>query len=108
MFAVCSAALAEYVCVPEENAALKPTNFTFEQAASVPTAGLTALQGLRDAGKLRPGKKVLINGASGGVGTFAIQIAKALGAEVTGACSGANFDLVKSLRADKVIDYTKS
>src|SRR5207248_2820687 len=101
-------AFAEYVCVLADRAVvLKPTNITFEQAASVPVAGITALQGLRDKGKVQPGQKVLINGASGGVGTFAVQIAKSLGADVTGVCSTRNVDLVKSLGADHVIDYTK-
>jgi NADPH:quinone reductase-like Zn-dependent oxidoreductase len=101
-------AFAEYVCVRADRAvALKPTNVTFEQAASVPVAALTALQGLRDHGKVQPGQKVLINGASGGVGTFAVQIAKTLGADVTGVCSGRNVDLVRSIGADHVIDYTK-
>jgi NADPH:quinone reductase-like Zn-dependent oxidoreductase len=107
VYAACSHTLAEFVCVAEEHLAHKPANFTFEQAASVPTAALTALQGLRDAGKLQAGQKVLINGASGGVGTFAVQIAKALGAEVTGVCSTRNLELVKSLGADHVVDYTK-
>lgn len=101
-------ALAEYVCALENRSIVrKPANITFEQAASVGIAGVTALQGLRDAGKLQPGQKVLINGASGGVGTFAVQIAKSMGAEVTGVCSGRNADLVRSLGADHVIDYTK-
>src|SRR6266511_2967682 len=101
-------AFAEYVCPRATRAvALKPANLTFEQAASVNIAGITALQALRDRGKVQPGQKVLINGASGGVGTFAVQIAKSLGADVTGVCSTRNVDLVKSLGADHVIDYTK-
>jgi len=101
-------AFAEYVCPRATRAvALKPSNVTFEQAASVNIAGITALQALRDKGKIQPGQKVLINGASGGVGTFAVQIAKSLGADVTGVCSTRNIDLVQSLGADHVIDYTK-
>jgi NADPH:quinone reductase-like Zn-dependent oxidoreductase len=101
-------AFAEYVCPRANRAiALKPANITFEQAASVNIAGITALQGLRDKGKVEPGQKVLINGASGGVGTFAVQIAKSLGADVTGVCSTRNLDLVRSLGADRVFDYTK-
>ena len=107
VFGVRAGALAEYICVKAERAVvMKPSNVTFEQAASIPTA-LTALQGLRDAGRVKAGQKVLINGASGGVGTFAVQIAKAFGAEVTGVCSTKNLDLVRSLGADHVIDYTK-
>src|SRR5947207_13841750 len=101
-------AFAEYVCVREARAvAVKPASVTFEQAASVPIAGITALQGVRDKGKVQPGQKVLINGASGGVGTFAVQIAKSMGADVTGVCSTRNLDMVRSLGAEHVIDYTK-
>jgi NADPH:quinone reductase-like Zn-dependent oxidoreductase len=100
-------AFADYVVASDKGLALKPANLSFEQAASLPVAALTALQALRDNGKLQPGQKVLINGASGGVGTFAVQIAKTFGAEVTGVCSGRNVELVRSLGADHVIDYTK-
>ena len=101
-------AFAEYVCRRAEGAiTLKPASITFEQAASVNIAGITALQALRDKGNVQPGQKVLINGASGGVGTFAVQIAKSFGADVTGVCSTRNVDLVRSLGADHVIDYTK-
>jgi NADPH:quinone reductase-like Zn-dependent oxidoreductase len=101
-------AFAEYVCVFADRAvALKPANLTFEQAASAPIAALTALQALRDKGKVQPGQKILINGASGGVGTFAVQIAKSFGADVTGVCSTRNVDMVRSIGADQVIDYTK-
>jgi NADPH:quinone reductase-like Zn-dependent oxidoreductase len=108
VFGVKGGAVADYICVRSDRAvALKPSNITFEQAGSVGIAGLTALQGLRDSGQIRPGQKVLINGASGGIGTFAVQIAKSYGAEVTGVCSTRNVDLVKSIGADHVIDYTK-
>ncbi len=101
-------AFAEYVCAPESSALVtKPDNLTFEQAAAVPVAAFTALQGLRDKGQIQPGHSVLINGAAGGVGTFAVQIAKALGANVTGICSTRNLDMVRSLGADRAIDYTK-
>src|SRR5437870_794986 len=107
VFGVRAGALAEYICVRRSGPVVsKPGNVTFEQAASIPTA-LVALQGLRDTGRVKAGQKVLINGASGGVGTFAVQIAKAFGAEVTGVCSTHNVDLVKSIGADHVIDYTK-
>jgi len=103
-----SGAFAEYVTVSEDRAlVLKPANITFAQAATVPIAAITALQALRDKGKIKPGHKVLINGASGGVGTFAVQIAKSFGAEVTGVCSTRNLDMVRSIGADHVFDYTK-
>ena len=101
-----SGAFADYVCARRAVVA-KPAALTFEEAAAVPVAALTALQGLRDKGQLQPGQKVLINGASGGVGTFAVQIAKALGAEVTGVCSTRNVDIARSLGVDHVIDYTR-
>ena len=106
VFGICRGGLAEYTCTRERALAIKPPNVTFEQAASLPLAGLVALQGLRE-GKIQPGQNVLINGATGGVGTFAVQIAKSLGAEVTAVCSTRNLDLVRSIGADHVIDYTK-
>ena len=102
-----SGGFAEYVAVPERALALKPATLSFEEAAAVPMAAITALQGLRDYGKIQAGQKVLINGASGGVGTFAVQIAKAFGAEVTAVCSTRNLELARTLGADRVIDYTK-
>src|SRR6266581_1138687 len=107
VFGEVHSAYAEYVCVAADRIGTKPTNLTFEQAAVVPLAGITALQALRDKGRVQPGHQVLINGASGGVGTFAVQIAKALGAEVTAVCSTRNVDIARSLGADHVIDYTQ-
>jgi NADPH:quinone reductase-like Zn-dependent oxidoreductase len=107
VFGAARGAFAEYACALESRLALKPTNLSFEQASAIPVAGLTALQGLRDKARVQPGQKVLINGASGGVGSFAVQIAKSLGAEVTGVCRSTNVGLVRSLGADHVIDYTR-
>ena len=107
LFGICRGAFAEYACTSESGLAMKPENVTFEQAAAVGIAGFTALQGLRDKGHVQPGQKVLITGAAGGVGTFAVQIAKAFGAEVTGVCSTRNVDMVRSIGADRVIDYTQ-
>src|SRR3989441_8579118 len=109
VFGTCKGAFAEYVCAPESALVVKPDNVTFEQAASVPIAALTALQGLRlgglgDKGHIQPRRRVLINGASGGVGTFAVKIAKSFGADVTGACSKRNVAMVRSIGADRVID----
>jgi NADPH:quinone reductase-like Zn-dependent oxidoreductase len=107
VFGACRGAFAEYACASESAFVLKPHNVTFEQAASVPIAALTALQALRDKGQVQPGQAVLINGAAGGVGTFAVQIAKSFGAVVTGVCSTRNVDMVRSIGADRVIDYTQ-
>jgi len=108
VFGARTGALAEYVTVAADRIVLKPGNMTFEQAAAVPVAAVTALQGLRDQGQVRAGQQVLINGASGGVGTFAVQIAKSLGAHVTGVCSTRNVEMVRSIGADEVVDYTKA
>lgn len=107
VFASCSHTLAEYVSVAEDSLTMKPGNLSLTEAAAVPTAAITALQGLRDAGKVQAGQQVLINGASGGVGTYAVQIARAFGAHVTGVCSTRNIDMVRSLGADHVVDYTR-
>jgi NADPH:quinone reductase-like Zn-dependent oxidoreductase len=107
VFGLCKGAFAEYLCAPESAFVIKPENMTFEQAASVPVAALTALQGLRDKGHIQARQKVLINGAAGGVGTFAVQIAKSFGAHVTAVCSTRNVDMVRSIGADHVIDYTQ-
>jgi NADPH:quinone reductase-like Zn-dependent oxidoreductase len=106
VFACCEHTLAEYTCAPEGTISLAPSDLSAVQAAGVPTASLTALHALRDHAKVQPGQHVLINGASGGVGTFAVQIAKALGAEVTGVCSTRNLDMVRAIGADHVVDYT--
>jgi NADPH:quinone reductase-like Zn-dependent oxidoreductase len=106
VFGVCPGACAEYACASEEKLVLKPASISFEEAAAVPVAALTALQGLRDKGRIQPGQKVLVDGASGGVGTFAIQIAKSFGAEVTAVSSTAKLDTARSIGADHVIDYT--
>jgi NADPH:quinone reductase-like Zn-dependent oxidoreductase len=107
-FGTALGSFAEYVCVPESVAALKPAAVSFEAAAAVPVAGYTAIQGLRDTGRIQAGDKVVINGASGGVGTFAVQYARACGAEVTAVCSGRNAELVRSIGAHHVIDYTQT
>ena len=107
VFGACAGGFAEYTCAHETRVVLKPANVSSEAAAATPVVGCTALQGLRDFGQIQAGQKVLINGASGGVGTFAVQLAKSLGAEVTGVCSGRNLDLVRSIGADHVIDYTR-
>jgi NADPH:quinone reductase-like Zn-dependent oxidoreductase len=113
VFGTCRGAFAEYACtcgsarIMKSALVMKPDNVTFEQAASAPVAALTALQGLRDKGRIQPGQKVLINGAAGGVGTFAVQIAKSFGMDVTGVCSMRNVDMVRSIGADRVIDYTQ-
>jgi len=107
VFGICNGSFAEYALAREDKVAPKPANLTFEQAAAVPISASTALQGLRDKGKVQPGQKVLIIGAAGGVGTFAVQLAKSFGAEVTGVCSTTKVDLVRSIGADDVIDYTR-
>jgi NADPH:quinone reductase-like Zn-dependent oxidoreductase len=108
VFGSCRGAFAEYVCAAESTVTLKPANVTLEQAASAPVAAYTALQGLRDKGHIRPGQTLLVNGAAGGVGTFAVQIAKSFGAVVTGVCSTRNVEMVRSIGADEVIDYTRA
>ena len=107
VYGSCRGAFAEYAIAPQSAVAMKPANMTFEQAAAVPMTGYTALQALRDTGRLRSGQKVLINGAAGGIGSIAVQIAKSFGAEVTGVCSPKSVDMVRSIGADRVIDYTR-
>jgi NADPH:quinone reductase-like Zn-dependent oxidoreductase len=107
VFGMCDGSFAEYACAKEDGFAPKPANLTFQQAAAVPVSGLTALQGLRNRGKVQAGQRVLIIGAAGGVGSFAVQLAKAFGADVTGVCSTTKLDLVRSIGADHVIDYTR-
>ncbi len=107
VFGICEGSFAEYACARADRLAPKPASLSFEQAAAIPISGLTPLQGLRDTGKVQPGQKVLIIGAAGGVGSFAVQIAKAFGAQVTGVCSTTKVDLVRSIGADQVIDYTR-
>ena len=107
VFGTCRGALAEYACTSESTLVMKPENVTFEQAAAVPVAAFTALQGLRDKGQVQAGQKVLINGAAGGVGTFAVQIAKWFGADVTGVCSSRNLEMVRNIGADRAMDYTR-
>ena len=107
VFGTCQGAFAEYACASEDVFALKPANVTFEQAAAVPIAAFTALQSLRDKGRIQPRQKVLINGAAGGVGTFAVQIARVFEADVTGVCSSRNVDMVRSIGANHVVDYTR-
>jgi NADPH:quinone reductase-like Zn-dependent oxidoreductase len=108
VFGWCDGAFAEYACAPEDQLAAKPPNFSFEQAAAVPTSGFAALQGLRDSGEVQPGQQVLVIGAAGAVGLFAVQLAKAFGAQVTGVCSTPQVELVRSIGADEVIDYTRA
>jgi len=107
VFGTCKGAFAEYACAAERTLVLKPANATFEQAAAMPIAALSALQGLRDKGRIQAGQKVLVNGAAGGVGTFAVQMARVFGADVTGVCSTRNVELVRSLGAHNVVDYTR-
>ncbi len=107
VFGTCNGSFAEYACAREDRLALKPANVSFEEAAAIPVAATTALQGLRNKGRIQPGQKVLVNGASGGVGTFAVQIAKSYGTEVTGVCSTRNLDMVRKIGADHVVDYTQ-
>lgn len=107
VFGVCRGSFAEYACAAEEKLERKPANISFEDAAAVPVAALTALQGLRDKGRIQPGHKVVVDGASGGVGTFSVQIAKSFGAEVTAVCSTRNLETARSIGADHVIDYTR-